>query len=65
MPRNRMRLRDALRLAADLGVQIRQARGTDEIVVSHPTWRRRYRISARRHDATPELMIQLRRMQGG
>ena len=54
-------LREALRLALNLGCTVEQVRGTGEVRVSHPMQSRTVRLNSRRHDAPKVLMVLLRR----
>jgi len=52
-------LRRALRLAIDLGCEIRQRNATGEIIVEHPLLNQRICVSARRKDCPRALSTAL------
>lgn len=56
-----MGLREALRLARELGCTVIQ---NEEHVVSHPSWRNRVRVHVGRKDVSAELLSRLRRLIG-
>lgn len=53
-------LKDALRVAADLGCEMRHRKGTGEIIVSHPLWERTILVNCRRKDTPGQLLKGLR-----
>lgn len=54
-----MSMRDALRVAADLGCSIRQ---NEEIIVRHPSWPRAVRCHVGRKDVSKALLSRLRQL---
>lgn len=54
-------LREARRIARELGVEVSQVDGTGELLFAHPLGRAR--INARRHDASRAVVTLLRRVE--
>lgn len=66
VPHRNLSLRDAIRIARDLGCELYQARG-DELGFAHSAWPQRMRVSTNRHDCPRKLLSMLhglRRIQG-
>lgn len=60
-----MRMRDALKIAQDLGCLVRHLPASDEILVDHRLFPRPVRVKCTRHDTTQQLMTWLRRLDTG
>lgn len=55
-------LRETIKEARSLGVEIRQRHGTGEIVFHHPSWGRVITVNRRRKDAPKLLQAFVRRL---
>jgi len=58
-------LRDALRAARDMGCAIRPMPGTDDAMVTHPSYDGAVQVKVTRKDSTRELTAMLRRVAAG
>lgn len=65
-------LRKALKMALDLGAQVKDRKGTGEKVLTHPLWGRPITVNARRKDcprilttALAHLLRDTARLEGG
>lgn len=55
-------MREAVRIALELGCAVTPVPATDEVRISHPTWPRSLNLKSTRHDAGRKLVGRLRQL---